>query len=67
MPFRYVTDPSGKPIMPEVGNEHLNGVPATNSLKGMIDLIKADADKAFDDLEFADEVEGLENMKVNQP
>ncbi|KAK4940831.1 hypothetical protein LTR10_019103 [Elasticomyces elasticus] len=51
MPFRYVTDGRGKPIMPE----------------GMIDLIKADADKAFDNLDFADEVEGLENLKVNQP
>lgn len=67
MPFRYVTDLSGKPIMPEVGAEPFNEVPLTNNLKGMIDLIKADADKAFDDLEFADEVEGLENMKVNQP
>lgn len=53
--------------MPEVGAEPFNEVPLTNNLKGMIDLIKADADKAFDDLEFADEVEGLENMKVNQP
>ncbi|EXJ94088.1 carboxypeptidase D [Capronia coronata CBS 617.96] len=51
MPFRYVTDQSGNPIMPE----------------GMIDLIKADADKAFDSLEFADEVEGLENLKVDRP
>lgn len=32
----------------------------------MIDLIKADADKAFDSLEFVDEVEGMENMQVNQ-
>jgi ribosome biogenesis SPOUT family RNA methylase Rps3 len=39
MPFRYMTDKQGKLIMPE----------------GMIDLIKADADKAFDDLDFADE------------
>ncbi|KIW11925.1 hypothetical protein PV08_09198 [Exophiala spinifera] len=50
MPFRYVTDASNRPIMPE----------------GMIDLIKADADKAFDSLEFVDEVEGIENLKVNQ-
>jgi hypothetical protein len=35
--------------------------------KGMIDLIKADADKAFDDLEFVDEVDGLENLTVNKP
>ncbi|RMZ75907.1 hypothetical protein DV738_g5257, partial [Chaetothyriales sp. CBS 135597] len=39
MPFRYVTSKDGKPIMPA----------------GMIELIKADADKSLDDLEFADE------------
>lgn len=33
----------------------------------MFELIKADADKAFDDLEFADEVEGLEDLKVDRP
>ncbi|KAG9768692.1 hypothetical protein KCU88_g7115, partial [Aureobasidium melanogenum] len=49
MPFRYVADESGNPIMPE----------------GMIDLIKADADKAFDSLEFADEAQGLDDLKVN--
>ncbi|KAJ9602788.1 hypothetical protein H2200_012568 [Cladophialophora chaetospira] len=51
MPFRYITDESGKPIMPE----------------GMFELIKADADKAFDDLEFVDEVDGLQGMEVNKP
>ncbi|RMD39883.1 hypothetical protein DV735_g5249, partial [Chaetothyriales sp. CBS 134920] len=39
MPFRYVTSKDGKPIMPA----------------GMIELIKADADKSLDDLEFAAE------------
>ncbi|ETS74580.1 hypothetical protein PFICI_13064 [Pestalotiopsis fici W106-1] len=34
MPFRYVKDKDGKPIMPE----------------GMVDLIKKDADKSIDDL-----------------
>ncbi|KAI0438873.1 DUF431-domain-containing protein [Xylaria telfairii] len=34
MPFRYVKDDDGKPVMPE----------------GMIDLIKKDADKSIDDL-----------------
>ncbi len=33
----------------------------------MIGLIKADADKAFNDLDFADEVEGLDNLKVDEP
>lgn len=42
MPFRYVASKDGRPIMPA----------------GMIDLIKADADKSFDDLELADEVDG---------
>jgi len=42
MPFRYVASKDGRPIMPV----------------GMIDLIKADADKSFDDLELADEVDG---------
>ena len=49
MPFRYVSDKQGRPIMPE----------------GMLELIKADADKAFDDLEFVDEADGMENMTVN--
>jgi ribosome biogenesis SPOUT family RNA methylase Rps3 len=34
MPFRYVADDEGKPVMPE----------------GMFELIKKDADKSFDDL-----------------
>lgn len=49
MPFRYVTDQSGKPIMPD----------------GMLDLIKADADKGFDALEFADETEGMDNLTTS--
>jgi ribosome biogenesis SPOUT family RNA methylase Rps3 len=49
MPFRYVTDKDGKPVMPE----------------GMRDLIKADADKAFDSLEFADEVNDIENLQMD--
>ncbi|RVX67177.1 hypothetical protein B0A52_08611 [Exophiala mesophila] len=50
MPFRYVTDKCGKPIMPQ----------------GMVDLIKADADKAFDGLEFADEVDGIKALNVDR-
>lgn len=49
MPFRYVVDNFGRPIVPE----------------GMLDLIKADADKGFDALEFADESEGLGNLKMS--
>ncbi len=49
MPFRYVLGSDGKPIMP----------------KGMLDLIKADADKAFDDLELADEVDGLKDLDLD--
>jgi hypothetical protein len=33
----------------------------------MIDLIKADADKAFDGLEFADEVDGLADLAMSKP
>ena len=49
MPFRYVLDKGGKPVMP----------------KGMVDLIKADADKSFDNLEFADEVDATDNLDVH--
>jgi len=49
MPFRYVTDTEGNPIMPE----------------GMIELIKADADKGFDTLDFADENDGMGNLALN--
>lgn len=49
MPFRYVTDQTGKPIMPD----------------GMLELIKADADKGFDALEFVDETEGMSKLTTN--
>lgn len=49
MPFRYVTNNEGKPIMPN----------------GMLELIKADADKGFDQLDFVDENEGMEGLKVS--
>ena len=49
MPFRYVVDKNGAPLMPP----------------GMIDLIKADADKAFDDLEFVDEIEAMQDMQFS--
>lgn len=48
MPFRYVVAKDGQPIMPA----------------GMVELIKADADKAFDDLEFADEINGMEAVSI---
>lgn len=48
MPFRYVADQDGKPIMPQ----------------GMLKLIKADADKGFDTLEFADENDGMDGLTV---
>ncbi|KIW99963.1 uncharacterized protein Z518_10891 [Rhinocladiella mackenziei CBS 650.93] len=51
MPFRYVIDKFGNPIMPE----------------GMIELIKADADKAFENLELADEIAGVEQLNVARP
>ena len=48
MPFRYVVDKDKKPIMP----------------LGMLELIKADADKGFDEADFMDENEGMDNLKV---
>ncbi|KAK5085979.1 hypothetical protein LTR05_005269 [Lithohypha guttulata] len=48
MPFRYVKDNHGQPIMPQ----------------GMLELIKADADKGFDALEFTDETDGLSNLTM---
>lgn len=48
MPFRYVVDAKGQPIMPD----------------GMVELIKADADKGFDQLDFVDEAEGLGDLKL---
>lgn len=50
MPFRYMVDQHQNPIMPD----------------GMLDLIKADADKGFDQLEFADEVDGLQELNVSK-
>ena len=55
MPFRYVKDAEGKPIMPQV-SIHLRSPlfvisSLTNcALKGMIDLIKKDSEKGFGDL-----------------
>lgn len=51
MPFRYVTDFEGRPIMPS----------------GMLELIKADADKGFDQLEFVDESEGMQGLSITNP
>lgn len=51
MPFRYVKDAAGRPVMPD----------------GMVELIKADADKGFDELEFVNEVDGLDTLHVSQP
>ena len=48
MPFRYMVNDEGQPVMP----------------KGMIDLIKADADKAFDGIELADEADGMGEMSM---
>ena len=50
MPFRYVTDQSGNPIMPEV-NQPENWLDYVNKFaQGMRELIEKDADKALDDL-----------------
>ena len=49
MPFRYVKGKDGQPIMPE----------------GMIDLIKLDADKGFEDFEVLDEEEAMGNLELS--
>lgn len=45
---------------------YASGPSTKKFLQGMIDLIKADADKAFDDLEFMDEADGLADLKIKQ-
>ena len=55
MPFRYVKDAEGKPIMPPVRSYLGSPIRVTKDLtnrelKGMIDLIKKDSEKGFGDL-----------------
>ncbi len=52
--------------MPEVGSGFFRATSRLISAQGMMELIKADADKAFDDVEFVDEVAGLEEMKIDR-
>src|SRR5271170_8124168 len=66
MPFRYVKGADGQPIMPEAGimrkGKTLN---RTDNVQGMLELIKEDADKGFEDLELLGETEGMEDMRIN--
>ena len=55
MPFRYVRDAEGKPIMPQVSIDLGRHICVTRDLtnrelKGMVDLIKKDSEKGFGDL-----------------
>jgi len=50
MPFRYVKGADGEPVMPEVFVLCLCAAALADVVKGMVDLIKQDADKAIDDL-----------------
>ena len=55
MPFRYVKDAEGKPVMPQVSICHRSPLfvisDLTNRiLKGIIKLIKKDSEKGFGDL-----------------
>ena len=55
MPFRYVRDAEGKPIMPQVSIYLRRHIYVTRDLtnrelKGMVDLIKRDSEKGFGDL-----------------
>lgn len=49
MPFRYVKDTNGQPIMPKVSRKIVFAFIANNS-QGMIELIKNDSTKGFADL-----------------
>lgn len=50
MPFRYVRDGTGAPIMPKVSPSLAKYTFTKLTSQGMVDLIKEDADKAIDDL-----------------
>jgi hypothetical protein len=55
MPFRYVTDAQGEPILPPVSNfSEQTAIIMTSAdslaMQGMKDLIQKDADKSVDDL-----------------
>lgn len=51
MPFRYVADRDGHAVMPQVSIcRRYFGWSSYPYFQGMIDLIKKDADKGFDDL-----------------
>lgn len=51
MPFRYVDSGNGDPVMPAVSFRGiLRCEMCTDRVQGMLELIKKDADKSFDDL-----------------
>ena len=54
MPFRYVTDKDGKPIMPKVTSAQARNPThpwlRTDDLQGMVELIGKDGDKTLDDM-----------------
>jgi ribosome biogenesis SPOUT family RNA methylase Rps3 len=55
MPFRYVKDPKGKPIMPKVSTVYILSKEKKNFLaltfsQGMFELIKYDSEKSLEDL-----------------
>lgn len=62
MPFRYVKDSSGNPVMPKVSSVQMtakqehgksfirNKLTHRYRSKGMMELIKQDSEKGFDDL-----------------
>jgi hypothetical protein len=39
----------------------------SNVMQGMIELIKKDADKAFEGLDFADEIDGMDSLNIKKP
>ena len=50
MPFRYIKDENGSPVMPKVSIGTFETAFPKQSLQGMLDLIKKDSEKGFGDL-----------------
>ena len=51
MPFRYVTDDKGEPILPEVGpRSSYRATDDADTQQGMLEVIKKDSERGIDDL-----------------
>ena len=50
MPFRYMKNEKGKPLMPNVSIRNLNPTISEKLSQGMLELIQKDSEKGIDDL-----------------